>query len=253
MRSGDRATADAALRGASLSGLPTDDQSVLVAAPMPSRAQNGTAQNPGDQDGAQAFDDPRARANDIQTLAAQALDGAVAGAFALHSDHAGSQIGQSGDIGHLTFSDKTTLGSEVSIVSGSADRGPAIDDGSLHRQIVQAIQLQSRNGVGEARVTLQPEYLGELTIALRVENGGVTAHVSAATSEVRDWLGANEAMLRQGLSEQGLRLDRLVVSNEPAEPSKDTKDQHARQQQPQSGDEPPPRPRRDTSTFEITV
>ena len=104
------------------------------------------------------------------------------------------------------------------------------------------------------RVSLQPEYLSEVTIALRVEDGGVTAHVSAASTDVRAWLGANEALLRQGLSEQGLTLDRLIVSDEPAEPSRDARGGNARQQQqPQPEQEPRPRQRRDASTFEITL
>ena len=236
---------------ANASGPVADGQSALVAALTPNRAHSGTAQNQGDQDAASAFADPRARPNDVPAAAVQALEGAVAAA-ALHVDHAGSLTGQA-EIGHTPSLESTTLTSAASLVSASADRSAGIDDGNLHRQIVQAIQLQSRNGVGDARLTLQPEYLGEVTIALRVEDGGVTAHVSAAAADVREWLGANEALLRQGLSEHGLKLDRLIVSDEPAEPSQDTRDHHAGQQQPQPDAERRPRPRRDTGTFEITV
>ena len=220
---------------------------------MPSRWQGGTSPNQGDQDSSQAFAESRARPNDVSTPAVQALEGAVAAA-ALHVDHVSSLTGQA-EIGHVPSLERTILPSVPSLVSGSADRSTGIDDGSLNRQIVQAIQLQSHNGVGDARLTLQPEYLGEVTIALRVEDGGVIAHVSAAAADVREWLGANEAMLRQGLMEHGLKLDRLIVSEEPAEPSRDTRDHHARQQQQQQqrDDEPRPRPRRDTGTFEITV
>jgi flagellar hook-length control protein FliK len=152
--------------------------------------------------------------------------------------------------------EKTTLTAAVPFVFESADRSAAIEDGTLHRQIVQAIQLQSRSGIGEARLTLQPEYLGDVTIVLRVEDGGVTAHVSAAAADVRAWLGTNEAILRQGLAEHGLTLNRLVVSDQPADTSRDTKDGTTpRQQQPEQHETPQqrPRPRPDNSTFEITV
>ncbi|MEP7305665.1 MAG: flagellar hook-length control protein FliK [Acidobacteriota bacterium] len=242
-------------------GSPTvlaDGQSGLAAALLAGRAQTGTAQNPADQDSAHSSPNSRGRAEDIQALVAQALDAPVAPAFdaavvgaVVQTDHAFLQTGQAAE--HVSSLDRTSAASAATLLSGIADRSAAIDEVSLHRQMVQAIQLQSRNGVGDARITLQPEYLGEVTIALRVEDGGVTAHVSAASAEVRAWLGANESLLRHGLSEQGLTLDRLIVSDEPAEPSRDSKGGNARQQQSQQDQEPRPRPRRDTSTFEITL
>jgi hypothetical protein len=247
-RPDDRATAGGA-RAANVSGPIADAQAAMVGALLANRAQNGTAHNPSGQDSTPAFAEPQPRVDEVLTLAAQALEGTVAAA-ALHPDHASTLgTGQTTQIGHVPSQDHS-LTSAIS--SLSADRSAAIDDGNLHRQIVRAIQLQSHNGIGDARLTLQPEYLGELTIALRVENGGVTAHVSAAASDVRAWLGANEALLRQGLLEQGLTLDRLIVSDEPDESSRDA-GSHRRQQQPEPEEKPRSRQRRDTSTFEITV
>jgi hypothetical protein len=127
------------------------------------------------------------------------------------------------------------------------------DDGDVRRQIVQAIRMQWTDGVGTARLTLQPEYLGEVTISLHVEQGGVTAHLNADSSEVRSWMSANEAVLRQGLSEHGLTLDRLIVSDEPAEFRTGDDGRRQPQRQPQEDDTPSPRRQRDTGTFEITV
>jgi len=247
-RPGDRATGGGT-RAATVSGPIADAQAALAGALLANRAQSGAAHDQSGQDSTPASAEPQARVDEVLTLAAQAIEGTVAAA-ALHPDHASVlATGQTTQIAHVASQDHS-LTSAIS--SLSADRSAAIDDGNLHRQIVQAIHLQSRNGIGDARLTLQPEYLGELTIALRVENGGVTAHVSAAASDVRAWLGANEALLRQGLLDQGLTLDRLVVSEEPDEPSCDAGG-HGRQQQPQPEEKPRPRPRRDTSTFEITV
>jgi flagellar hook-length control protein FliK len=126
------------------------------------------------------------------------------------------------------------------------------DDAGLSQQIVQAVRLQWHDGVGDARLTLKPDYLGEVTISLRVEQGAVTAHLNADSSEVRAWMSANEPLLRQGLSEHGLTLDRLVVSDESAEHR--AEDDSRRAPLPQREEEKPqPRPKRDTSTFEIIV
>ena len=254
--SSDR-TNGGAVRAAASSTVLADGQAGLAAALLTGRAQNGTAQNPAGQDSSHSSNS-RGGADETQGSAAQALEIPVAQALdaavqgvAAHADHGILQSTQAAD--PFWSLDRTSAATAAPLLSGLADRSAAIDDVGMHRQMVQAIRLQSRNGVGDARITLQPEYLGEVTIALRVEDGGVTAHVSAASTEVREWLGANESLLRHGLSEQGLTLARLVVSDQPAEPSRDSKGGNARQQQPQQDPEPRPRPRRDTSTFEITV
>jgi flagellar hook-length control protein FliK len=94
-----------------------------------------------------------------------------------------------------------------------AAAGPPHDD-ALPAQIIRSIRLQWQAGQGEARVQLRPDYLGELTIALKVEQGGVSALLHAEAPEVRRWIEANTATLRDALAEQGLRLDRLVVVDE---------------------------------------
>jgi hypothetical protein len=124
------------------------------------------------------------------------------------------------------------------------------DDGDLRRQIVQTIRMQWLNGVGDVRVTLQPEYLGEITVSLRVEQGTVSAHVNAEVPEVRAWITAHEPLLRAGLSDQGLTLDRLVVAERTPE-SQPGPDERRRAPRP----EPKTAPRRpqDSATFEIVV
>ena len=180
------------------------------------------------------------------------VSGGAAAETGAHFEHSALASGQGLAPGHEASLDKA-LAAAVPVTAESITRGAVIDDASLHKQMVQAIQLQTRQGGGEATLTLQPEYLGDVTIALRVEQGVVTAHVSAATSEVRAWLTANEAVLREGLRDQGLTLERLVVSDEPAaDVRKDAQSRRERDQAPPD-EQPRQRPRRETGTFEITV
>lgn len=79
-------------------------------------------------------------------------------------------------------------------------------------QIVQAINLQWRRGVGEARIQLEPQQFGHLTVALRVEQGQVVARLEADTPAVREWLQNNQGLLRGSLAEQNLTLNRLEVA-----------------------------------------
>ena len=116
--------------------------------------------------------------------------------------------------------------------------------------IVQSMRLQLRDGVGTAVVHLEPDYLGAVSISLRVENGVVTASLHAENPQVRGWMEANASLLRESLSGQGLSLDRLLITDERIADERSSgrrqqqeQEQHARQ-----------RPRRDESTtFEVVV
>ena len=122
----------------------------------------------------------------------------------------------------------------------------------LETQIVQAMKLQWGPGAGDARIRLQPHYLGDLTISLRVEQGRVTAELAASTPEVRQWIESNEALLRQGLAQHDLKLERLVVTEE--EPASSSEREH---QPRDAGSRQPPKrqSRRSTgdATFEVIV
>lgn len=130
---------------------------------------------------------------------------------------------------------------------------PAVAD-DVQTQIVKSMRLQWSGGAGEARVTLKPEYLGEVVATIKVEQGVVTATLQADTPEVRRLLETQTASLREALVEHGLKLDRVVIS-EPETPSGQPGDRRPRGRQPQ----PPPsrqrrRPRDDDggATFELT-
>jgi flagellar hook-length control protein FliK len=249
-KNGDRAAAAGNTRRTESVAAESVLQSALAAA---GQTQSAPSQNP-DHDGAAGTSEREAPAKDMEAAPGRVAASILTGAA--HTDYETVQtVAQSAVTGQTAATEKTSAPSAAMPPAG-ADRPAVLDDHGLHRQMVQAIQLQSRNGVGDARITLQPEYLGEVSIALRVEDGGVTAHVSAASAQVREWLGANESMLRQGLLDQGLKLERLIVSEEPSStPARDSRDRDARrEQQPQPDEEPRPRPRRDASTtFEVTV
>ena len=91
---------------------------------------------------------------------------------------------------------------------------PAADGAPLAHALVQSLKLQWRQGGGEARLHLQPEYLGELTVSLRVQGSAVTAVLQCDSQSVRAWVEAHQAELRRALEEQGLSLDALTVDPE---------------------------------------
>ncbi len=95
---------------------------------------------------------------------------------------------------------------------------PPPDPGAMaaaNAQIVRAMVLAWRDNVGEARVRLDPESLGGLTVVLHVERGVVTATLATDLPAVRDAIHAHERELRAGLASRGLDLGRLVVTADP--------------------------------------
>lgn len=101
--------------------------------------------------------------------------------------------------------------------------------------ILKSMHLQYQNGVGSAVITLDPEYLGGVTVSLQLSHGAVTASLEADRADVRAWLDANQHTLREALGQQGLSLDRLIISDarqDEREPPSDERRQQSRQQQP---------------------
>lgn len=114
--------------------------------------------------------------------------------------------------------------------------------------MVQTMRVMVRETVSEATLHLHPEHFGEVTIQVRVDGKSVSAIVNTESSGVREWLQGQESTLRNGLSEHGLQLDRLVVQRDG---------RHDRRQQGQPEQGPRRRRTRDDAdaqqTFEVSV
>ncbi|MCC6992207.1 MAG: flagellar hook-length control protein FliK, partial [Acidobacteria bacterium] len=126
---------------------------------------------------------------------------------------------------------------------------------SVQTQIVKSIRMQWTGGLGEARVTLKPEYLGEVTASIKVEQGVVTATLHADTPEVRRWMESHTATLRDALVDHGLKLDRLTVGEPERQTAQGDRQAKPRQQPQQQA--PRQRARREASAtdtpFEVTT
>ena len=64
---------------------------------------------------------------------------------------------------------------------------------------------------------LNPEHLGEVTISIRVEQGGVFASIRAESPAALQAIQSRQQELQAALEAQGLRLDHLVASTDPDE------------------------------------
>jgi hypothetical protein len=137
----------------------------------------------------------------------------------------------------FTLGTQATAPSEGTVVPSQPLSGTPATEAPMAGQMVKAIALAWRDGVGEAKIRLTPEHLGEVQVSMKVERGQVVAQIVAETATARAWIETHQQDLRDALSQQGLQLDKLVVTADGQ-----------RQQQPQGdGSErqrrPPTRPR----------
>jgi flagellar hook-length control protein FliK len=94
---------------------------------------------------------------------------------------------------------------------------PAITDNGLDRegtvaeQLVKAVRIHVRDGIGEARLTLRPEHMGEVSVQLKIDKDRVSATLLVERSDVRAQIEGQGAALRAGLEAQGLKLEEFVV------------------------------------------
>jgi len=123
----------------------------------------------------------------------------------------------------------------------SSPTGATLPEQDSVTRFIQTFRVQARNGLTEATVRLKPEHLGEVSIAVRVDRGSVTAVVNAADPGVRQWLRGQEDTIRATLAEQGLTLESLVVDSDGERQDQGAAEQETqrRQRAPRrQGDEP---------------
>ena len=94
---------------------------------------------------------------------------------------------------------------------GAAGYGVGLQEAieSLHG----TIQLAARQGLAQARISLQPEELGEIRINLTQTAQGLLARVTAESPAAAQALAAAHAQLRQSLSSLGINLTRLDIGH----------------------------------------
>lgn len=82
---------------------------------------------------------------------------------------------------------------------------------NIFGQIAQKAKLMVAPGVTEMQIQLKPEVLGKLNLTISSENGMVTAKFNAESHTVKAIIEANLSSLKDALTQQGVKVDQLVV------------------------------------------
>ncbi len=75
------------------------------------------------------------------------------------------------------------------------------------------IEIATRQGIAQARIALQPQELGHISIRLSQTSEGLLARVSAETPAAAQALADGRSELRQSLNSLGLTLLRLDIGS----------------------------------------
>jgi hypothetical protein len=126
-------------------------------------------------------------------------------------------------------------------------QGPAavVDhEAAVADQLVQAIRVRAGEGTGEARLRLNPEFLGEVRIEVKISGDRVSAVLHVERDDVRQQIESGTPALRAALAAHGLDLDEVTVRDD---------DSSKREGSSQDRREPRERRRRDqpAGTFEL--
>ncbi len=82
---------------------------------------------------------------------------------------------------------------------------------------VKQMKIGSTNGVSEAKLILYPQSLGQVDVKITSQNGLITAQFAAETATGKELLDNQLPQLRAALTQLGLQVDRLEVTQQPAE------------------------------------
>ncbi len=77
--------------------------------------------------------------------------------------------------------------------------------------IAKAVSLRMQNDISEIRFRLKPEYLGELFIKMRMENGKMTAKVDVTNAAVKAIFEGQLPQLREALIARGIEVQRFDI------------------------------------------
>lgn len=116
---------------------------------------------------------------------------------------------------------------------------PNPEEAEIVPQIVRAMRTHFRAGVGEARIRLNPEHLGEVRLSIRIDGDRVSALLHVERPEVQKAIESQSDSLRTGLAAQGFTLEHLSVNRD--EPARQSANNEPEQRGRERGQPPPQR------------
>ena len=182
----------------------------LASAQAQAEAQAGGQDGPGtgsngSSSGSQAASATSpARASATTAAAATTQPGALAQA-------GGASIGS--EASSLPAATAATQAQTAAATAAAPPSSSGVGMQEMINSIRATIEIAARQGATQARIALEPEELGQISIHLSQTSEGLLARVSAETPAAAQALADGRSELRQSLSSLGLSLLRLDISS----------------------------------------
>lgn len=78
--------------------------------------------------------------------------------------------------------------------------------------IINKMEIVKQTGFTEARISLNPEHLGQVDIKLTMQNGQLIAQFMTRSTDAKEMIDQQMAHLRSALHAQGLQVERIEVT-----------------------------------------
>ncbi len=112
-------------------------------------------------------------------------------------------------------SDARVMNTQTSSPAQSSAR--SAEPKQVVEQVVRGVSGSISEGRSHVTIRLNPPDLGTVNVKLVLENGTLTARITAEQSATRSLLDQHSHALRQSLTDHGIKVDQVVVTREPAE------------------------------------
>ena len=90
--------------------------------------------------------------------------------------------------------------------------GLIVPEGTVVDQMIAHFSANSRLQTGEVTLRLHPQELGEVRMAIKVEQDNVKAHIIAQNPQAQEMIDRHLPRLREALEQQGLHLHQIEVT-----------------------------------------
>lgn len=90
--------------------------------------------------------------------------------------------------------------------------GLMVPEGTVVDQMIAHFAINKRFDTGEVTLRLHPQELGEIRMAIKVEQDNVKAHIIAQNPQAQEMIDRHLPRLREALEQQGLNLHQIEVT-----------------------------------------
>lgn len=90
--------------------------------------------------------------------------------------------------------------------------GLMVPEGTVVDQMIAHFTVNKRLDTGEVTLRLHPQELGEIRMAIKVEQDNVKAHIIAQNPQAQEMIDRHLPRLREALEQQGLNLHQIEVT-----------------------------------------